>query len=78
MGTNSAPLLADLYLYSYEAEYIQKLLHENHKPQHLDILTTFYLSIMSSSIHMSIPDTPVILKLKALQNHLLLLYTLIF
>jgi hypothetical protein len=28
MGTNCAPLLADLFLYSYEAEFIQKLLHE--------------------------------------------------
>ena len=26
MGTNSAPLLADLFLYSYVAEFIQKLL----------------------------------------------------
>ena len=25
MGTNCAPLLADLFLYSYEAEFIQKL-----------------------------------------------------
>jgi hypothetical protein len=28
MGTNCAPMLADLFLYSYEAEVIQKLLHE--------------------------------------------------
>ena len=26
MGTNCAPLLADIFLYSYEAEYIQSLL----------------------------------------------------
>ena len=26
MGTNSAPLLADIFLYSYEAEFIQSLL----------------------------------------------------
>ena len=26
MGTNCAPLLADLFLYSYEAEFVQKLL----------------------------------------------------
>ena len=26
MGTNCAPLLADIYLYSYEAEFIQSLL----------------------------------------------------
>ena len=28
MGTNCAPLLADLFLYSYEAEYIQSLLSQ--------------------------------------------------
>jgi hypothetical protein len=26
MGTNCAPLLADLFLYSYEAEFVEKLL----------------------------------------------------
>jgi hypothetical protein len=31
IGTNCAPLLADLFLYPYEAEFIQKLLHENKK-----------------------------------------------
>jgi hypothetical protein len=31
MGTNCAPLLADLFLYSYEAEFIQKLLHKKKK-----------------------------------------------
>jgi hypothetical protein len=31
MGTNCAPLLADLFLYSYEAKFIQKLLHEKKK-----------------------------------------------
>jgi hypothetical protein len=28
MGTNCAPLLVDLFLYSYEAEFIKKLQHE--------------------------------------------------
>jgi hypothetical protein len=28
MGTNCAPLLADLFLYFYEADFTQKLLHE--------------------------------------------------
>jgi hypothetical protein len=32
MGTNCAPLLADLSLYSYGAEFIQKLLLEKKKP----------------------------------------------
>ena len=28
MGTNCAPLLADLFLYSYESEYLQKLVKD--------------------------------------------------
>jgi hypothetical protein len=32
MGTNCAPLLSDLFLYSYEAKFIKKLLHEKIKP----------------------------------------------
>ena len=31
MGTNCAPLLADLFLYSYEAEFVQSLLQANKK-----------------------------------------------
>ena len=31
MGTNCAPLLADLFLYSYEAEFIQKLISKKLK-----------------------------------------------
>ena len=31
MGTNSVPLLADLFLYSYEADFIQGLLKKNEK-----------------------------------------------
>jgi hypothetical protein len=31
MGTNRVPLLADLYLYSYEADFIQELLRKNEK-----------------------------------------------
>ena len=31
MGTNCAPLLADLFLYSYEADFIQGLLKNNKK-----------------------------------------------
>ena len=29
MGTNCAPLLADLFLYSYESEFLQKLVKDN-------------------------------------------------
>jgi len=31
MGTNCAPLLADLFLYSYEADFIHGLLKTNEK-----------------------------------------------
>ena len=31
MGTNFAPLLADIFLYSYEAEFIQSLLSTGNK-----------------------------------------------
>jgi hypothetical protein len=31
MGTNCPPLLADLFLYQYEAEFVQKLLQDNNK-----------------------------------------------
>ena len=31
MGTNCAPLLADLFLYTYEAEFIQKLIANKQK-----------------------------------------------
>jgi hypothetical protein len=31
MGTNCAPLLADLFLYSYEVDFIQGLLKKNEK-----------------------------------------------
>ena len=31
MGTNCAPLLADLFLYSYEADFIQGLLKKKQK-----------------------------------------------
>ena len=31
MGTNCVPLLADLFLYSYEAEFVQSLLKAGKK-----------------------------------------------
>ena len=31
MGTNCAPLLTDIFLYSYEAEFIQSLLSTGNK-----------------------------------------------
>jgi hypothetical protein len=41
MGTNFLPLLADLFLYSYKAEFIQKLLHEKKKPLAVAFNSTF-------------------------------------
>jgi hypothetical protein len=41
MGTNCAPLLVDLFLYSYEAECVQKLLHEKKKSLAVDFNSTF-------------------------------------
>ena len=52
MGTNCAPLLADLFLYSYESEFLQKLVKDKKimrlEPliSHTGILMTFYLSII--------------------------------
>jgi hypothetical protein len=40
-GTNCAPLLADLFLYSYEAEFIQKPLHVKNKPLVIAFNSTF-------------------------------------
>jgi hypothetical protein len=41
MGINCAFLLADLFLHSYEAEFIQKLLHEKNKPLAVALNSTF-------------------------------------
>jgi hypothetical protein len=41
MGTNCAPLLAYLFLHSYEAEFIQKLLHEKKKSLAVAFNSTF-------------------------------------
>ena len=52
MGMNCAPLLADLSLYSYESEFLQKLVKDKkiHEARalisHTGILMTFYLSII--------------------------------
>ena len=52
MGTNCAPLLADLFLYSYENEFLDKLIKEGKKSllessiYHTIILMTLSLSII--------------------------------
>jgi hypothetical protein len=47
MGANCAPLLADLYLYSYEADFIQGLLKKIEKK-----LARSFISHRELSIHM--------------------------
>ena len=37
MGTNCAPLLADIFLYSYEAEFIQSLLSTGKKKNSISV-----------------------------------------
>jgi hypothetical protein len=56
MGTNCAPLLADFFFYSYEAEFIQKLIHEKNKPLTVFFNSTFryiddVLSIKNDQFH---------------------------
>jgi hypothetical protein len=56
MGTNCVPLLADLFLYSYQEESIQKLLHEKNKPFTVAVNSTFRyiddaLSINNDQFH---------------------------
>jgi hypothetical protein len=56
MGTNCAPLLADLFLYSYEAEFVQKLLQDNNKKLAKSFYHTFryiddVLSINNHNFH---------------------------
>jgi hypothetical protein len=56
MGTNCGPLIADLSLYSYEAESNQTLLHEKNKPLAVTFNSTFryiddVLSINNDQFH---------------------------
>jgi hypothetical protein len=47
MGTNCAPLLADLFLYSYEADFIHGLLKENEKKLARSFNFTFRVSLIN-------------------------------
>jgi hypothetical protein len=56
MGTNCVPLLTDLFLYSYEAEFINHLLHEKNEPFPMAFNSTFWyiddvLSINNDQFH---------------------------
>jgi hypothetical protein len=49
MGMNFAPLLVDLFLYPYEAEFIQKLVHEKKKSLAEAFNSTFrYIDVVLS------------------------------
>jgi hypothetical protein len=52
MGTNCAPLLADQFLYSYEADFMQGLLKKNEKK--LPRSFNFTFRIVSSEIYIYI------------------------
>ena len=52
MGNNCAPLLADLFLYSYEVEFIQKLLHEKKKSLAVAFNSTFRCKVNTIPILM--------------------------
>jgi hypothetical protein len=41
LGTNCAPLLTELFLYSYEAEFVQKLSQDNYKKLAVSFHHTF-------------------------------------
>jgi hypothetical protein len=56
MGKKCPPLLADLFMYSYEAEFIQKFLHEKKKSLAVAFNSTFRyiddgLSINNNQFH---------------------------
>ena len=65
MGTNRAPLLADLFLYSYEAEFIQRLLKQGDKKlacsfnftyRYIDDVLSLNNSKFSDYLHIIYPD----------------------
>ena len=53
MGTNCAPLLADLFLYSYEADFIQGLLKKNEKKLARSFNFTFHYTDVVLSLNNS-------------------------
>ena len=70
MGTNCAPLLADIFLYSYEAEFIQSLLSTRKKNYHLsstlqtDTSMTYCQSITQTLIIIWVKCIPLSLRSK--------------
>ena len=74
MGTNCAPLLADMFLYSYEAEFIQNILKSGEKKlakqfnltfRYIDDVLSLNNSKFSDSIDLTYPNE---LEVKIPQN----------
>jgi hypothetical protein len=86
MGTNCAPLLADLFLYSYEADIMQRLLKKNEKKLDRSFNFRFcYIDDVLSLNNSRFGDTlivsiPLSLKQRIRQVHIQigLLYTLTY
>jgi hypothetical protein len=51
MGSICAPLLADLFLYSYEAEFVHELLRDEKKSNHTYRYIDDVLSINNHNFH---------------------------
>jgi hypothetical protein len=65
MGANCAPLLADLFLYSYEAELIQGLLKKNEKKLARSFNFTFrYIDDVLSLNNSRFGDLPIEIEIK--------------
>ena len=73
MGTNCAPILADIFLYSYEAEFIQSLLSAGKK--RIDTSTTFCPLITQTLRIISVRCIPLSLRSKTRRRATLLLPT---
>ena len=81
MGTNCAPLLADLFLYSYKNEFLDQLIKEGKRKlarkfnqrSHIVILMTLSLSIIKDLMNSSLISTPKNSPFLRLQNLLQLL-----
>jgi hypothetical protein len=65
VGTNFVPLLADLFLYSYETEFVQKLLRDNNKKlavsfnhtfRYIDDVLSINNHIFHNYVHLIYPD----------------------
>ena len=84
MGTNCAPLLADIFLYSYEAEFIQSLLSTGRKRLAsqlnftLDISMTYYSLITLTLKIISVKCIPLNLRSKTRRRATLLLSSWIY